>query len=460
MNWPIWLFILAVVGTVLLLLRTKKVLLVTVLALVVYLAVHFHVWFWVSWVFWLLICLSVVFLVIMKRRLVYSTGAAALVVALLAAASAVVGGVNFWSDDSAGSPATTTTGTDSSVPVTETATPTPDDSIVDTSPPVQLDAETRDALKIEFSNVSCPDVVESAGGEVIHLSNGTVTYQMKDESLVPVGEGGRLRSDMMALPMVNQEDPKVSLDEVILATCQGTLYGATLAHLFTILPFGDQMLIDLEDNPWLLPYAGNTDQINDLALKAVYTIDGKSGYYVKPDYQTVAENLAELLIRATLSGFAPEQSTANYHLLNGGMVVDMFSEVGHNPTQENLLALVLTIDQKTGECLSKIGFNVFDKRPEIFSCYPSTTTTTPCSTNCGTTPTTEVGRKGTPATTTPPPPTTQPSGPTTTLQCVYGTHRDPATGGCVTTPPVVVEPPGTIPSTSTPPGPGTTVLGP
>ena len=434
MNWPIWLFILAVVGTVLLLRRTKKVLFVTVLALVVYLAVHFHVWFWVSWVFWVLICLSVVFFMFMKRRLVYSTGSAALVVALMAAASAVVGGVNFWSDDdggSSGSPDVTTADTQSAstsveTTSTESATTTTT-TTVDTLPPVQLDSEMKDVLTIMFSNVSCPDVVEKAGGEVIHLPDGTTTYQMRDESLVPVGEGGRLWSDAYAMPVVNQEDPKVSLDETILAICQGPNYGGGWGNLFANLTVGDTKLVDLNQS-WLPPYAGNADQINDLALKSVGTIDGRSGYFVKPSYQTVAENLAELLIRYTLAGYASEQSVANYHLAAGGLVIDNFPEVELNSTQEALPAVVLVLYQKTGECLSKIGFNLGDKRPEIFSCRPPST---PSCTNCGTTPTTEVGRKGTPATTTPPPPTTQPSGPTTTLQCVYGTHRDPATGQCV-----------------------------
>lgn len=214
-----------------------------------------------------------------------------------------------------------------------------------------------------------------------------------------------------------------------------------------------------EHNPWMADFLNLVDE-HGLRAAFLTKKEGKDGIYVTAEFQLYAEMVNTILLDYKNQGVMELQSVRNWHL--PGPTVGELPMVVENENQEGLPALVLVYTVKDNcKAASVIGYNAGDKRFEIFG-SPNCNETPPCSTNCGTTPTTEVGRKGTPATTTPPPPTTAASSvTTTTLPCEEGTTRDSATGLCVTnSPPSTVETPGSIPSTTSPPGPGVTVEGP
>jgi hypothetical protein len=192
-----------------------------------------------------------------------------------------------------------------------------------------------------------------------------------------------------------------------------------------------------EHNPWMADFLERAS--GGMRKTFLTKKEGKDGIFVTAEYQLFAEMVNTILLDYKVKGVMELQSVRNWHL--PGPTAGELPRVVENENQEGLPALVLVYTIKDNcKGVSVIGYNAGDKRFEIFG-SAKCNETPPC-TNCGTTPpvttmpvittaTTEVGRKGEPATTTPPPPTTQPSGPTTTLQCVYGTHRDPATGQCV-----------------------------
>lgn len=482
MNWPIFWFVVAVVGCLSLLYFTKKAVFVPLLALVVYLAVHFQVTQWVSWLFWLLFGISAALSLIKQRKPSLAVGALALVVALLAASSAVVGWANPWgSDDNSRSSTSSETpaNTDeTSSTTTSSTTTTTSPEVTTTTGPVEAEVgpEITEVLTIRSTTIDCVAIVRENGGEIVQSSDGSSVYRMREEAQIPVGEGGRIIPDGLALPASDQNDPVLTLNEAILAICQGPDYGGAWMHMFAHLTVDGHALVDL--NPWLLPSQADDKQINDMAQTFVRNVDGYPArdYFLSVDYQVLAEFTAELLVRGRLVGVLAEQSVLNYHLAGGGMTAGQLPEIEVNSVQEALPAVVIEYYSKTGECLLRIGINVRDKRPEIFSCLP--TPEPPCTSNCGNggTPTTTTipdGRKGTPVTPATPPATWNVT--PTTLYCAYGLeYRDgecrylgddsgagapepeyPSWGPIPTS-----EPPGSVPPTSSPPATGNTVAGP
>lgn len=85
MNWPIWLFVGAMVGLFAGFVATRKALFIPVMALVVYLAVDFSLWTVLKWGFWISVILALIAIVLVARKFVIVFGTLALVIAIGAA---------------------------------------------------------------------------------------------------------------------------------------------------------------------------------------------------------------------------------------------------------------------------------------------------------------------------------------------------------------------------------------
>lgn len=259
-------------------------------------------------------------------------------------------------------------------------------------------------LTVDTSTVDCPELVQSMNkgdGELhtIETEDGQTVVKFEVGALLPVGMAGRAWSDALSSPVLSQQ-PADARKEIQAAICQDPLLGVTVAHLFAHMEVEGVKVVDLND--WLKPFAVDVSEINDLAAGFIPLLDAQvpsneqltAAINQNLAYQEVAEKLGTLLDRFSVKGIKAEQSVLNYHLDAGGLVVGKLPEVGLNPNQESLPALVLELNAKPGNCLAQVGFNAGDKRPEVFGCPPVTppTTTSPGS---STTPTTVGGKDAT-----------------------------------------------------------------
>ncbi|MCA9324574.1 DMT family transporter [Candidatus Saccharibacteria bacterium] len=261
-------------------------------------------------------------------------------------------------------------------------------------------AKTIRALTVSFvdSDNTCSILVRKHGGRVATTDDGEDIVKFDIGALHRVGTGKDLRrwSDALSTPLSGETNAD-KLEAVKVAICQDPLYGATVANMFATLRVGDVKVRSL--NPWLKGIEAPA-KINDSALKAMplagvnVPTDAQVAKAVRRNqaWQDTAARLNTLLDRFQVTKVRSLTSVRNWHLVAGGLVAGSLPEVGLNPQQESLPALVLEITQK-GACapLAVIGFNAGDKRPEVFP--------TP---SCGSTPT-----PGTPTTT---PPGNPPSG--------------------------------------------------
>lgn len=241
-------------------------------------------------------------------------------------------------------------------------------------------------LTVDTVSVDCPTLVESfnkGDGELhtIKTEDGQTVVKFKVGALLPVGMAGRAWSDALSSPVLSQQ-PADALKEIQAAICQDPLMGVTVAHMFAHLEVEGIKVVELND--WLKPYGVDDGQINDLAAGFVPLLDVKAPTSEQLTaaisqnlvYQKMAEKLGTLLTRFGVAGIQAEQSTLNYHLDAGGLVVGKLPEVAINAKQESLPALVLDLTAKPGICLVRIGFNAGDKRPEVFGCPPVNPPTT------------------------------------------------------------------------------------
>lgn len=219
-------------------------------------------------------------------------------------------------------------------------------------------------------------------------------------------------SDALGTP-VQASEPEPARDEIQDAVCEDPLLGVTyLKFVATIVR--DELLertgVDiLVLNPWLEPFAVSDDKINTLAAGFVplLDVDNPSDEQVRTalvknqEWQKVAAYANTLLDRFEVTGIDARMSVVNYHLAIGGLVVGGLPAVEKNPNQEDLPALILSLTEKD-QCvpLLVIGFNMGDKRPELFE--PPV---------CEQPPTPPEGPPGT----VPPPPTPPPTTTTTTV---------------------------------------------
>ena len=234
-------------------------------------------------------------------------------------------------------------------------------------------ADLINLLTVNTTTINCAELVGSSA--TMKLEDGRTVLKLEVGALMLVGEGGRRWSDALSTP-VYQQKPSDALKEIQTAICQDPLFGATVAHLFAHMEVEGTKIVDLND--WLKPFAVETGQINDLAAGFIPLLDGDSptneqlaaAISQNLVYQALAEKLSTLLNRFSIVGIQTEQSTLNYHLDAGGLVVGKLPEVAINAKQENLPALVLEANVKPGNCLVSIGFNIGVKRPEVFGCPP------------------------------------------------------------------------------------------
>lgn len=286
-------------------------------------------------------------------------------------------------------------------------------------------------LTVDTTTVNCAELVGESATKT--LGDGRKVIDFDIGALKPVGEGNRKWSDSLSTPVLATV-PADALKEIQTTICLDPLMGASVAHLFAHQTVGGVKIVDLND--WLIPFAVEADQINDLATGFIPLLDVSSPTNEQIStaidqnlvYQNLAEKLGTLLSRFSVVGIQAEWSVYNYHLAGGGLVVGKLPEVELNSAQEGLPALVLEVNMKPGVCLARIGFNTGDKRPEVFGCPKSTAPTT-------TSPPGEGGTTLPP----PPPPTTTPGGKDASLRppqdqvivCPTGQFVDRYTGECV-----------------------------
>lgn len=162
------------------------------------------------------------------------------------------------------------------------------------------------------------------------------------------------------------------LSAVQQAVCHDPLYGVTVANMFANLHVDGVSVASL--NHWLRPYR-NAAKINDRAAGFIPLLDvaHPSGRQIRHavvrdhDYQRLANRLNTLLSRFQVRGTHALRSVKNWHLVAGGLKVDGLPEVGLSKRQDRRKALILVVTAKN-RCapLKRIGFNLGDKRPEVF----------------------------------------------------------------------------------------------
>jgi len=350
----------------------------------------------------------------------------------------------------------------------------------------EVQAYVREQVTIKTVSFKCTELVAMLRGPEQVTSTGVVKWDIG--ALLPVANAttpGRTWSDAMSTPFV-ATTAEAGLTEIQSAMCQDPLLGVSFAHLLAHLEVSGVKVVDL--NPWLKPFVVDAEQINVLAAKYVHAdvndnstkAQKKEAYKWAVRYMHLAEKLGTMLTRFQVGIDPAPQSVINYHLVAGGAVVGTLPPVELNPVQENLAALTFKLTQKTGECLKAIGFNMQDKRPEVFvECVvaPPATTTVPPSTPPGSSP---PGTPGTnpPGSTSPPPvvttvpPTAPPTVPTTTpttegrkanvATTVAPPQATPAPPPVATTAPggshsgdgaTSTVPPSAVPTTAAPPAP-------
>lgn len=223
----------------------------------------------------------------------------------------------------------------------------------------------------------------------------------------------------------------------------------------TLLDMSIQALSDLtigefnigENNPWMGEFLAMAEE--DGLRTAFLTLkEGEEGIYVTEGFQSYAEMTNTLVLAFSNVGVQERASVQNWHI--GGPVAGELPRTVLNDQQEAMPSLVLEYTVKDNCPLVAIGYNVGDKRFEVFPdpvCEepPPTVTTQPL---------TETTKPPSTTSTTKPPRTTTTTVPPTTLP----THP-PASGP----PPVANQPPhappATNPTTTTTPsgGPDVTV---
>ncbi len=307
--------------------------------------------------------------------------------------------------------------------------------------------ELRELLTIDTTSFDC---VEDGGAtdtiEIGTLSNGdklviprAVTLLQPDSSVRD--QDHRISSEAVANPMTSSQEDKNALGAEFNATmCESPEVTAMAAHYFANMQMGETKIVDL--NPWLQPYVGGADIINDKAKEFVPTLgdahvtipEAEKAGEANEAHRELAEKLAELMSRFDNQGVQDNITT----ILNYRLIPDQTLQVGDlpefelNPNQYTGRFLVFKLTLKTGECIKELLINVDDQRiAEGQDCemVPApTTTTTTASTETTGAPTTTTGNT-TPAPTTTTgnttPPATSTSTTTTTTTTVAPTTTRP-----------------------------------
>lgn len=282
-------------------------------------------------------------------------------------------------------------------------------------------------------------------------------------SLQEVREGDpayRQWSDAVSTPF-ESSDPDEMRDELFGEHC-----GNPTELTMSIEALSD-MAIDGHNigelNPWMGEYI---DAVNDPGMREAYLKlkDGEGDIvFVTEEYQQYAAMTNTLLMAFEVRGVEALQSVKNWHL--PVPTVGELPRAVLNDQQEGLPALVFEYTVKDGCPLVAFGYNVGDKRFEVFPgpvCEeppPTTSTTKPPTT---TVPTTSTTKPPTTSTTTPSTTTTVPSTTTSTIPETFKDHTespvsddrndpDEVTRPNIPVPPEVIRPPGSQPTQPPPP---------
>lgn len=207
------------------------------------------------------------------------------------------------------------------------------------------------------------------------------TCESDGSGLVPFDIGSlkglppRIWTDAISVPVSNENDAGVALNDVRWAICHDPVLGVTWAHALADVKVGNTTIGDLND--WLKPYQVDASEISEQAAGFIPLLDvsaaDKTPKKVEAavskngEYQALAQKVNTLINRFWSVGIHSPKSEWNYHLAGGGAVVGKLPEVELNDKQENLKSVVLVLTNKGDSCPAvAIGANVYDKRPEGF----------------------------------------------------------------------------------------------
>jgi hypothetical protein len=164
------------------------------------------------------------------------------------------------------------------------------------------------------------------------------------------------------------------------AICEEPVIGSTFMYMMTHNQINGIDLVDLQKTDWadeiastdiedldefiqqFVPLAFAEDQNKSLSEIKLYRIALAANH----EYQVFASKAVFILSRYEFGGLLPNfQSTTTYHLVNGGLTADGIPEI-EVAENETLPALVFYLTEKA-ECkpISVVGFNFYDKRPEL-----------------------------------------------------------------------------------------------
>lgn len=218
--------------------------------------------------------------------------------------------------------------------------------------------ETLDAISIKTPTEECvPD----------DKSLGTVNMRVESMNPVGTGQGERLWSDSVALPMAGN-DQVLSLGQIMDTVCHDPHYGHVVANGLAKLDVGNVALVSRND--WLKSLSLESVPSSAAAYMPTLNVErpsfGQATEAVKKnqEWQVAASYINTLLKNLGNMGYHSPQSVWNIHLTGFDAGVKL-PTVGLNDHQENLPALVLGLTEKGQECpILQIAFNTGDKRPE------------------------------------------------------------------------------------------------
>lgn len=227
----------------------------------------------------------------------------------------------------------------------------------------QQKAQLTQLLTVNTVTVKCATVTD------LHV----VKYDVGALKSVPP----RLWSDSLSTPLTG------GVKGLQTSICTDPLLGVSYANMFSALKVDGVSVLAL--NPWLKPYVA-TSQINDKAagfmplMDVTSPSDAQLNAAVKANhaYQGLANRLNTLLSRFVVSGTHTLTSAKNWHLSGAGLTVGSLPEVSLDTRQDSRPALVFEATLKNWCApVVRIGANVGDKRPEVFSVPVCTTPTHP-----------------------------------------------------------------------------------
>ena len=190
----------------------------------------------------------------------------------------------------------------------------------------------------------------------------SISEELLDSSLTPkdrqrVEAAGF--SDALAMPFVGQTDEErfSELEEEIL---RNPIYGITVAKAVKALRIKDRTLGEI--NPWL-------DDLSDKKEEGlVYWLEYRPGFdktiFVTSEYRSYAAALCVILERMICVGVQKKQTAVNWALNYTAMNNDRMGSI--TDYQYALPSLVFVYRYKNGDEVFSIGFNLKDKRPEIY----------------------------------------------------------------------------------------------